>query len=122
MSLACSASDESKKVPEDEPDAQELNVAQDFNICPHFEGSIVLPQTIAPAQEAVIVVRAVDPDGDDAKLSYAWSVSAGVLTETVGGSAKYLCNETGPQIVSIVTTDARNCHAQLDIAVNCLER
>jgi hypothetical protein len=120
--LSCSASDQSKAKPEEEPEDQILNVAQNFNVCPRFEGSIVLPQTIAPGQEAVIVVRAVDPDGDDRALSYGWSVTSGELSETVGGSTKYLCDELGPQIVSIVTTDAPGCHVQLDIAVNCLER
>lgn len=120
--FACSASDQTRAKPEEEPEHEILNVAQDFNVCPHFEGSIVLPQTIPPGQQAVIVVRAVDPDGDDRALSYAWSATSGELSETTAGSTKYLCDETGPQIVSIVTTDARNCHVQLDIAVNCLER
>lgn len=120
--FACSAADETRRVPDEGPEAQLLNVAQDFNVCPHFEGSLVLPQTIAPGQQAVIGVRGVDPDGEDAALTYDWSVTSGELMETGHGYAKYSCDETGPQIVSIVTTDARDCHVQLDIAVNCLER
>lgn len=120
--VACGSSDQTRAAQNDEPPDQQLNVSQDFNLCPYFEGSLVLPQTIAPGQTAVVVVRAVDPDGDDEALTYEWSVSAGELTEVDGPSIAYLCSETGPQILTVVTKDARDCHSTLTIAVTCLDR
>jgi hypothetical protein len=120
-SLACGSSDQTR-ASRAEPADQSLNVEQDFNVCPYFESSVILPQTIAPGQTAAVIVRAVDPDGDDALLAYEWSVSAGELTEVDGPSIAYSCTDTGAQILTVVAKDARGCHSTLDIAVTCLER
>jgi hypothetical protein len=116
----CSSTDRSGQAAE--PDGQLLNVDQDFNVCPEFQGSIVLPQTIPLAQQAFVAVRAIDPDGDDSSLTYAWSATSGMLSDPTRAATHYDCRSAGAQILSVVTEDARNCHARLDIAVTCLAR
>jgi hypothetical protein len=98
-----------------------VHVTENVNLCPHFEGSLVLPQTIPPETKAIVIVRGVDPDGDSAALTYEFSVSAGELSETVGPSTKYSCTELGPQVLTVVTKDAHDCHAKLDIDVTCMD-
>lgn len=99
-----------------------LNVEQGFNICPQFQGSLVLPQTIAPRERAIVAVIVSDPDGDDAKLSYVWTASSGSLDAPDSSQTGYVCDDTGAQVLHVVAEDARGCHVALDITVTCLSR
>ncbi len=119
--LGCGAADETRTAREEPIDDSLLNVAGNVNICPHFLGSLVLPQSISAGQTAVIIARAVDPDGDDAALTFDWNASAGTLSETVRSATKYSCTDTGGQVLTVVTKDARDCHVALDIDVACLD-
>ena len=118
--LGCGSADQTRAVPP--PDDSLLNVTENVNLCPHFEGSLILPQTIPPGVLAIVVVRAVDPDGNDAALTYDWSLTAGAFSETLGPSTKYSCTDLGPQVLTVVTKDAHDCHVSLDIGVSCLDK
>jgi hypothetical protein len=117
--LGCGSADETRTVkPDDE--AHTLEFTPTLNLCPHFEGSFILPQTIAPGAVALLGVRAVDPDGDDLAISYGWSALSGAFTKPDRPVTEYSCDALGDQPLNVTATDSANCDATLQVSVTCL--
>lgn len=120
LQVGCSAADQTRTARDEPPEQEVVDVNTNVNLCPRFDGSLIVPQTIQPGQTAVVVVNASDPDGDSATLTYEWSATSGSIVESEGPGAKYSCGDAGPQILTVTTKDARGCHAKLEIHLSCL--
>jgi hypothetical protein len=118
ISLACSASDTTRAVREDPSEAQ---VRPNPNLCPTFSFYMVLPQRIRDDEPAVAIVYATDVDSDDAKLTYAWSATAGDFTHPDETLTEYSCAGLGPQQLKVTTRDPDGCESVLALDVDCLE-
>lgn len=117
--VACGAADAaiSPQPAEDE----EVEVASSVNACPSFAFNLVLPKVIRPEEDAVVAVVATDVDSDDTKLSYFWSATSGAFAEPRVGFTNYRCSDSGPQVLSVFTSDPEGCESYLDLDVTCLE-
>lgn len=118
--LGCGASDQTQITPSDDGLVQ-FKVDPNFNECPTFTQSLVIPQEIPPRFSAAVVVIATDPDGPNAALEYTWSASSGAFTDEKQPTTRYGCEARGRQILKLDAVDARGCQSRLAIAVDCLD-
>ena len=119
--LGCGAADQTRTAQGDDADML-VSVNPRINVCPHFEGSFILPQSIPIDSASFIAVRAVDPDGTDDELAYAWSADSGAFTAPERATTEYRCAAQGNQTLTLVATDADQCDAWLHIDVTCLSQ
>ena len=91
-----------------------------INVCPVFDRSLIIPVDISPSVAAEVVVKATDPDGNDATLSYSWAASSGSFSKPDRPTTTYRCAELGPQVLNVTAEDVRGCRSQLALAVKCI--
>lgn len=115
--LACGAADSTKAARDDV--AEPIDVTTEVNQCPTFAYSMVLPQALRAGEAATVVAFATDPDSDDALLRYNWSATSGAFDEPDSAFALYRCAATGPQVLSVTTSDPNGCEKHLDFGVSC---
>jgi hypothetical protein len=115
--LACGAADSSKAERDDV--AEPVDVNTEVNQCPTFAYSMVLPQALRPGEAATVVAFATDPDSDDTLLRYNWSATSGAFDEPDAAFALYRCAATGPQVLSVTTSDPNGCEKHLDFGISC---
>lgn len=116
----CGAADGTPTAPDDDDGPTSVAFTHDANTCPLFEGSLVLPRAILAGENALVAVRAVDPDADDLTLKYHWSAATGEFTEPTLPITEYRCSERGPQLLTVVASDQRDCDVQLQLDVLCV--
>lgn len=115
--LACGAADSTKAERDDV--AEPVDVTTSVNQCPTFAYSMVLPQALRPGEAATVVAFATDPDSDDTLLRYNWSATSGAFDEPDAAFALYRCAATGPQVLSVTTSDPNGCEKHLEFGVSC---
>lgn len=118
--LGCGSADQTRAARSDDEDNKLVDISPGLNLCPRFEGSIILPQTIPVAGTAFIAVRATDPDADDLDLKYAWSATSGEFSEPSESVTEYTCGEPGEQSLTVTALDAADCDVELHLDVTCL--
>jgi hypothetical protein len=119
--LACSSGEHpSEREPEPAASADPTEVQSGVNVCPRFDGSLVMPQRIAPNEAAVITVSATDPDAPDSLLTFAWSAPSGSFTASDKPVTIYRCTRVGAEQLSVVARDRRGCTTELKIDVECV--
>ena len=118
--LGCGAADQTKAARSDDEENKLVDVTPGLNLCPRFEGSIILPQSIPVDGTAFIAVRAVDPDADDLDLAYSWSASAGEFSKPDESVTDYRCGEPGDQVLTVNARDTSDCDTELHLDVTCL--
>ena len=116
--LGCGVAD---RVDAGDPGA-ETRVASGVNVCPHFEGALILPQRIAPDETAFIAVRATDPDAADSLLIFAWSAMSGTFTFSDEPVTNYSCSKLGAEQLTVTAKDRPGCSSDLTISVECVAR
>ena len=119
--VGCGAAEQTRTTQEDDP-SMLVEVNPRINICPHFEGSFILPQSIPLDSSSFIAVRTVDPDGSASDLSFAWYAESGVFSAPARPTTEYRCVAQGEQTLTLVATDADLCDAWLHIDVTCLSQ
>jgi len=117
--LACGTADHVTVPPASDGDAG-TSVASAVNLCPRFDGSLVLPQHILPTQSAMLAVMASDPDGADSQLVFAWSAPSGVFSERDKPVTNYKCSKLGQEQLTITAADHQGCSSTLTIGVVCI--
>ena len=117
--LSCGAADHAQVPPTESPDAG-TQVASGVNVCPHFEGSLILPQRIRPSESALVAVRVSDPDGDDSQLVFTWSATSGAFSSSDKAVTDYSCSEVGLQQLTFKAQDRQGCSSDMTIAVECI--
>ena len=116
----CGSADQTRAARDEEATPELVDFSPAINVCPRFEGSLILPQSIPHAGAAFIAVRAVDPDADDLTLTFAWSATSGDFSAPERPVTEYRCADDGDQALTIVTRDASNCDRALHLDVTCL--
>jgi hypothetical protein len=119
--LGCGAADQTRSARDDD-ESMLVNVNPRINICPHFEGAFILPQSIPRSTSAFIAVRTVDPDGNELDLAYEWSAGSGAFTAPDRPTTDYTCEAEGDQTLTLVATDVDSCDAWLHLDVTCLSQ
>jgi hypothetical protein len=117
--FSCGAGDQTV-VPEASAGGEGAEVASGVNVCPQFEGSLVMPQRIHPEQASVIAVRASDPDAADSQLVFAWTATGGTLNPSDKSVTVYHCAQPGQEQLTVTATDRQGCVSDLTIAVECI--
>lgn len=119
--LAC-GSGEQAPAPEPEPaaSADPTEVQSGVNVCPRFDGSLVMPQRIAPNEPSVITVSATDPDAPDSLLVFSWSAPSGTFSSNDKPVTIYRCTRVGAEQLTVVARDRRGCTTELKIDVECV--
>jgi len=119
--LGCGAAEQTDSGPGAPPESSGLT---DFdpavNVCPHFEGSLILPQTVLEGEYAFIAVRATDPDADDLSLTYRWSAPSGEFSSPLEPTTEYRCAVGGVQPLTVVASDLRSCDVELQLDITCI--
>ena len=119
-STACGAADASHAArPAPEDDAV---VASSVNTCPSFAFYFVLPRQIHLDEFAIAGVQGIDADSDDTELRYVWSATSGTFSTPGRASTQYRCSESGPQVLTVTTSDAEGCAGALALDVNCADQ
>ena len=119
--LGCGAADR-VDVPDAGDPNTETRVASGINVCPHFEGALILPQRIAPDESAFIAVRATDPDAADSLLIFAWSAMSGTFSSSDEPVTNYSCSKLGAEQLTVTAKDRLGCGSDLTISVECIAR
>lgn len=122
LGSGCGAPDSSVAATDNEPGAQEAQVAPDVNTCPSFAFYFVLPKEIPREQVARLIVQGTDEDSDDAELVYAWEASSGTFADSSRPITTYRCDQVGPQLLTVTATDSSNCSKLLALDVDCLQQ
>lgn len=117
--LACGAADHAPE-PEPAASADPTEVQSGVNVCPRFDGSIVMPKRIAPDEASVITVSATDPDAPDSLLVFSWSAPSGSFSSSDKPVTIYRCTRVGVEQLTVVARDRRGCTAELKIDVECV--
>ena len=115
----CGSADETRAA-QDEPQDTDVSVHPAINVCPHFEGAYILPQSIPLGSSALIGVRAVDPDASYLHLKFSWSATSGTFSDPDRPTTEYRCDALGDQSLTVVAVDASRCDAEYHIVVTCL--
>jgi hypothetical protein len=118
--LACGAADHAVTQGSAEAGAAPAQVSSGVNVCPHFEGSLVMPQRIGPTESAQIAVRASDPDAADSLLVFAWSAPSGSFSADDKPVTSYTCGELGTEQLTVTARDGHDCIDELKINVECV--
>ena len=116
---ACGAGDRAP-TPEPAASADPTEVQSGINVCPRFDGSIVMPQRIAPNEASVITVSATDPDAPDSLLAFSWSAPSGTFSSSDKPVTIFHCTRVGAEQLTVVARDRRGCTAELQIDVECV--
>jgi hypothetical protein len=117
--LGCGAGDQTRAARDDSGDTKLVYAHPTINICPHFEGSFILPQSIPLDTSAFIAVRAVKPDSN-VELTYRWSATSGEFTAPTRPTTEYRCGDLGDQTLTVVAVDEADCEVPLHLDVTCL--
>ncbi|HEY0467793.1 MAG TPA: hypothetical protein VGC79_26510 [Polyangiaceae bacterium] len=118
--FACGAGDQADVTEVMNGDDAGAEVASGINVCPHFEGSLVMPQRIRPNEPSVIAVGATDPDASDSQLVFAWTGTAGTFDPSDKSVTIYRCTRLGSELLTVTATDRKGCVSSLKIAVECI--
>jgi hypothetical protein len=92
----------------------------EINVCPVFEGMLVIPLDIPPNVPAQIIVKVTDPDGIDAALTYEWSAPSGNFSDPKSPITAYRCAELGPQALRVTAEDVVGCGRSTELNVSCV--
>ncbi|HEX2670355.1 MAG TPA: hypothetical protein VHM25_05755 [Polyangiaceae bacterium] len=117
--FACGAADRAP-TPEPIASADPTEVQSGVNVCPRFDGSLVMPQRIAPNEASVITVSATDPDAPDSLLVFSWSAASGTFSASDKPVTVYHCTRVGAEQLTVVARDRRGCTTELTIDVECV--
>lgn len=106
----------------DTPDAspEQAEVSSGVNVCPSFQGSLVMPGHVQVGDAAYIVVRASDPDAPDSSLTFAWSAAKGRFSSPDKAQTSYRCETPGVARLTVTATDRQGCESQLTLSVDCV--
>lgn len=99
---------------------EQAQVSSGVNVCPIFEGSLVMPQRINPGQSSAIVVRATDPDAPDSQLVFSWTAASGSFSASDKKTTSYRCEAPGMQRLTFTATDRVGCISTLNVDVECV--
>jgi len=113
----CGAADGTKTAREQAPD--DVKIDTGINACPSFIYTMVLPEAIRSGEVATVMAFATDPDWDDNKLKYVWSATSGGFDSPNDSLSQYTCADSGPQVLSVTTSDPEGCENNLDFHVVC---
>jgi hypothetical protein len=117
--IGCGGAEHQKIPPVAEAEAG-TQVASGVNVCPRFEGSLILPQRIRPGETAVVAVRVSDPDAADSQLVFAWTATSGTFSASDSSVTNYDCSEIGSEQLTFSAVDRQGCSSSLTIAVECI--
>jgi hypothetical protein len=98
----------------------ETRITSGVNVCPHFEGSLILPERIAPSESAFIAVRATDPDAADSLLVFAWTALSGTFSASDEPVTNYSCSKLGTEQLTVTAKDDQGCSSDLTLPVECI--
>lgn len=119
--LACGSADHTQIPPPDDDAGREAQVGSGVNVCPHFDGSVVLPQRIGRDESAYVAAMATDPDAANAQLVFSWTAASGVFTVQDKPMTSYRCSRVGPEDLLVTAKDRQGCSSHLTIPVECIE-
>src|SRR6478609_5733850 len=117
--LACGSGEQLPARESADAGDEQAQVNSGVNVCPVFDGSLVMPQRIGPGQSSSIVVRATDPDAPDSQLVFAWSALSGSFSVSDKRATSYRCGEPGKQRLAFTATDRAGCVSTLNVDVEC---
>ena len=118
--LACGSGDHTT-VPELDAGADaEAEIHSGVNVCPRFDGTLVMPQRIAPEESSLITVSASDPDAPDSQLTFSWSAPSGRFSASDESVTSYRCDRVGVEQLTVSARDRRGCASELKIDVECI--
>jgi hypothetical protein len=117
--IGCGGAEHQRLPPAAETEAG-TQVASGVNVCPRFEGSLILPQRIGPGETAVVAVRVSDPDAADSQLAFAWTATSGTFSASDESVTDYTCSEIGKEQLTFTAVDRPGCSSSLTITVECV--
>ncbi|HYQ03179.1 MAG TPA: hypothetical protein VER96_31110 [Polyangiaceae bacterium] len=120
LGAAACGSSEHTEVAQTDGGPEQAEVASGVNVCPLFEGSLVMPQMVRVGENASISVHAKDPDGADSRLVFAWTASSGSFDPSDKSVTSYTCAESGVQELLITARDRPGCISSLTVLVQCI--
>lgn len=113
----CGSSDSTRVVQETPPNDVPFDTG--VKVCPSFIYTMVLPQAIRPGEVATVMAFATDPRWNDNELKYLWSATSGGFDRPDASLSQYTCADSGPQVLSVTTSDPEGCENNLDFDVIC---
>jgi hypothetical protein len=94
-----------------------VDVTYVLDDCPDFYAFTLEPRNPGLETPTAVTVQASDPEGDP--INYSWSARAGRLRDVLENRATYQCIELGPDTITVVAADDKNCQRTLNIRVSC---
>jgi hypothetical protein len=107
-------------VPETSSVDASTGISSGVNLCPYFQGSLILPQQLRPRESASITVRATDPDAADSQLVFSWSAASGTFSADDKPVTNYECSKLGTLPLTVTATDRQGCSIGLTLSVDCI--
>jgi hypothetical protein len=120
FAFACGAGDHVAIPPVEADGGTETHIASGVNLCPHFDGSLLLPQSLHPNESAYVQVSASDPDAPDSQLVFSWSASSGAFSASDKPVTNYTCAKLGTAQLTVTAKDQQGCTADLNLFVACV--
>ena len=98
-------------------------VSGTLNVCPTLDGIGTNPSEVQVGGTIALTASAHDTDAGPSPLTYAWSASAGSLSDAAAQSPTFTCGATpGTATISLTVSDgdpAVSCPSTLTAQVNC---
>ena len=104
------------------PRTGSVTVSGTLNLCPTIDGIGVNPAEVQVGGAVALAAAAHDSDAGPSPLAFAWSASAGTLSDPTAQNPTFNCTTPGTATVSLTVSDgdpAASCAATLSAQVNC---
>ena len=93
-----------------------------INVCPVIDGLGASPAEVQVGGSIALSATAHDSDSAPSPLSFAWTTSAGSLSDAAAQNPTFTCTSAGPATLSLKVSDgdpAASCGDTLTALVNC---
>ena len=92
-----------------------------LNACPVVEALEANPAEVIVGSSIELTAIGSDADAGPSPLSYAWSATAGTLTNQGTPNATFTCSAVGPAVITLSLSDGDTCPDVRKVTVNCSE-
>ena len=90
------------------------------NICPQIDGITATPSEVFVGGSVALVATAHDTDSAPSALTYAWTASSGVLTDTAVAATRFTCTAPGTVTIGLSVSDGDSaCADTSSVSVTC---
>jgi hypothetical protein len=91
-----------------------------INVCPLIDGVTATPTEVSVGGSVALVAAAHDTDGAPSPLSYVWSASSGVFTDTGSAATRFTCTAPGTVTIGLAVSDGDvACNDTAQVTVTC---